>query len=211
MSTAYLPPIEYVAILINNTNVIIEIEESYPKQTFRNRCKILSANGIINLSIPVKKPYGNNTKTKDIRIINSNQWFTNHWRAISSAYSNSPFFIYYKDEFQKFYIGNYDSLLDFNTELTNNILSLAGINCKIQYSDSFTLPNAFTEFSNMHNQQTTDFRYSITPKKEIEGKSFKEYTQVFSTKFSFKPNLSIIDLLFNLGPETKDYLKSIQL
>lgn len=201
MSTAYLPPIEYMAYLLTRENVIIEKEETYPKQTYRNRCCILTANGILNLSIPVSKPYGNNTKTKDVTIINSDRWFTNHWRTISSAYSGSPFFLYYKDEFQEFFTGSYNNLLEFNTKLTNELLTLIGINCKIVYSDSFLIPGQ----ANL----PLDARYSINPKKEVESKNFEEYTQVFSTKFNFIPNLSIIDLLFNLGPETRGYLKAL--
>ncbi len=114
LSTAYLPPVEYMALLLKYGNAIIEKEETYPKQTYRNRCSILTANGILNLSIPVSKPNGNNTKTKDISIINSSTWYTNHWRAMSSAYSGSPFFLYYKDYLQKFFIGKYDNLLEYN-------------------------------------------------------------------------------------------------
>ncbi len=198
MSSAYLPPIEYVAFLLKCEIAIMEIEETYPKQTYRNRCSILSANGILNLSIPIIKPNGKNTKIKDITIFNSDRWFTNHWRAISSAYSGSPFFLYYKDELHGFFTGKYYKLVEFNTALTNEILNLIGMNCKIIYSDSFTTRG--------EKDVPIDVRYSITPKKEIESKSFEEYRQVFSNKFSFIPNLSIIDLLFNLGPETKEYL-----
>ncbi len=137
ISTAYMPPIEYVALLLKYGTAVIEGEESYPKQTYRNRCRILTANGILNLSIPVNKPHGNNTKTKDITIINSDRWFTNHWRAISSAYSGSPFFLYYKDELQGFFNGSYDNLLEFNTTLTNEFLSLSCISCEIEHSNSF--------------------------------------------------------------------------
>ena len=199
LSTAYLPPIEYMSLILKYGNAIIEKEETYPKQTYRNRCSILTANGILNLSIPVSKPNGNNTKTKDIAIINSSSWHTNHWKAINSAYSGSPFFLYYKDYLQKFFIGKYDNLLEYNTELIKVLISLIGIDCKITYSNSFVKPNSITN----------DERYSISPKVESYSISFEKYTQVFSNKFDFIPNLSIIDLLFNLGPEVKDYLSDL--
>lgn len=199
LSTAYLPPVEYMALLLKYGNAIIEKEETYPKQTYRNRCSILTANGILNLSIPVSKPNGNNTKTKDISIINSSTWYTNHWRAMSSAYSGSPFFLYYKDYLQKFFIGKYDNLLEYNTELMKVLISLVGIDCEITYSNSFVKPNSITN----------DARYSVTPKKKTYINSYNKYIQVFSNKFDFIPNLSIIDLLFNLGPEAKDYLNNM--
>jgi len=198
MSTAYMPPIEYIALMIKYEKITIEKEETYPKQTYRNRCEILSANGILDLSIPVNKIHGNNTKTKDITIINSGRWFINHWRAINSAYSGSPFFLYYKDDLEGFFMGKYDNLLELNTELTKTLISLIGINCSIEYSESFLKP--------VQGNTVTDLRYSITPKKRVNPKYFVKYIQVFSNKFNFFPNLSIIDLLFNLGPETKDYL-----
>jgi len=199
LSTAYLPNIEYFAILLKYKNIIIEQEETYPKQTYRNRGVILSANGKLDLSIPVKKVYGNNTKTKVIQIINSNLWYTNHWRAISSAYSNSPFFLFYKDELEIFFKGKFNNLLDFNTKLTNELVNIIGANCKITYSKSFTKPNTIKN----------DFRFSVNPKNNSTIKNFKSYNQVFSNKYDFIPNLSIIDLLFNLGPEAKDYLDEL--
>ncbi len=199
LSTAYFPPVEYFALLLKHNNAIIEINETYPKQTYRNRCLILSANGVLNLSIPVIKTNGNNTKTNDIAIHNSELWFLNHWKAIKTAYSNSPFFLYYKDDLEKFFTGNYDKLIDFNTELINELLSLIGIVCNITYSESFTTPNI----------ELNDFRFTINPKSVNITDSGEKYIQVFSDKYDFIPNLSIIDLLFNLGPETKEYLKNI--
>jgi|FLOH01.1.fsa_nt_gi hypothetical protein len=211
MSTAYLPSIEYMAYLSRNENITIEKEETYPKQTYRNRCKILAANGVLILSIPVRKNHGNSTKTKDITIINSNNWFTNHWRAISSAYSSSPFFLYYKDELEQFFLGKYDSLLKYNTELTNKLLTLTNIKCELKYSESFTAIEKLQESSVADDKPQNDLRYYLNPKNQVNSENFKEYMQVFANKFSFKPNLSFIDLLFNIGPEAKDYLKTVKL
>jgi len=199
ISTAYLPSIEYMAIFLKYESAVIEKEETYPKQTYRNRCKIMSANGILNLPIPVNRPSGNNTKTSEITICYSELWHINHWRAICSAYSGSPFFLYYKDDFIKFYSGSYHNLLEFNTELTNLLLSLIGIKCNINYSKSFQSPNSISN----------DFRFAMSPKNENNSYTYEKYIQVFSNKYEFTPNLSIIDLLFNLGPETKDYLENI--
>ena len=191
-----------MALLANNSrDVIIEKEETYPKQTYRNRCKIMTANGVLNLTIPVEKLNGNTTKTKDIKIINSSQWYINHWRAINSAYSGSPFFLYYKDDLEHFFKGNYDNLLKFNNELLNELLNLIGIKCSIEFSNSFTKPN--------NSNQELDYRYSISPKISSDFRHTEEYYQVFSNKFNFTPNLSIMDLLFNIGPETKNYLETV--
>ena len=199
LSTAYLPPIEYMALIAHSKNVIIEKEESYPKQTYRTRCRIMTANGILNLTIPVQKPNGNNTKTKDIIVLNNDWWFINHWRAICSAYSGSPFFLYYKDDIEPFFTGKDDSLIILNTKLLNVLKELIGLDYDINYSDSFIIPD----------NNNFDFRYSISPKNESNPVIFEHYTQVFSNKFSFTPNLSILDLLFNLGPETKGYLDNV--
>ncbi|HNW97868.1 MAG TPA: WbqC family protein [Bacteroidales bacterium] len=194
-STAYLPPISVISKINIYKCIYIDIYENYVKQTFRNRCHILSANGKLSLSIPVKKVNGNHTLTKDIEIDNSQPWQKIHWRAIESAYSNSPFFLYYRDAFEPFYLMETKYLIDFNNELLNLILKLTGIKTEILFSEKYFQPSI----------NIIDLRNSISPKKE-NNISSKKYNQVFSEKFDFINDLSIIDLLFNEGKFCKEYL-----
>ena len=199
LSTAYLPPIKYFALLAQHSSSIVEVKESYPKQTYRNRCAVLGANGKLNLSIPVKKINGNNSKTEEIEIINTSNWYLNHWRTITSAYSNSPYFLYYKDDLEKYFHGDFSNLIKLNTAITKELLTIIGINHEIKFSDEFKTPG----------NNKLDFRYSISPKINTSNNEFDKYIQVFSNKFGFMANLSIIDLLFNLGPDTHSYLKNL--
>ncbi|MFZ4398488.1 MAG: WbqC family protein [Bacteroidales bacterium] len=199
LSTAYLPPIEYFAYLIQYDICKIENKEHYIKQSYRNRCSIITANGLLNLCIPVNKVDGNHTFTKDIRISNVSNWQINHWRAIESAYNKSPFFLYYKDDLLKFYMKRYESLIDFNSDLLKFILKKTGISVVINFTDDF-IPL---------NEHKDDFRYSFSAKAFDEKGKFPHYYQVFENKHGFIPNLSIIDLLFNEGPESKFYLENL--
>lgn len=201
LPTSYLPNIEYFSILHAEKKVIIEIYETYPKQTYRNRAEILSANGILNLSIPVKKVLGNKTKTGQIQIDHSEHWNLKHWRAIESAYNSSPFFIYYKDDIRKHFTGNLcEKLTDFNAKLTKTLCTICGIKCELVYSVTYTEKNT---------GKHSDYRDHFSPKASIK-KDFPVYEQVFSNKYNFYNNLSIIDLLFNCGPETINYLNRIK-
>ena len=196
LSTAYLPPVSYFAIMAKADEVVIEQYETYPKQTYRNRCEIYSANGKIPLIIPVHKPSGNHTMTKDILVSNHEKWQVLHWRAIKTAYANSPFFLYYQDELQPWFEEESNKLLDFNTGLLKVILDLIGLKIEIKYSTGFT----------KEPDNVLDYRWKISPKKPFNEFRPKEYYQSFNEKHGFIPNLSIIDLLFNLGPETGEYL-----
>ena len=181
LSTAYLPPIEYFAYIVNAEEVFIELFETYPKQTYRNRCKIYTANGVLSLSIPVKNVSGNSTITKDIQISSLDNWQKNHWRAIESAYSASPYFMYFKDELEGFYTQSFESLVQFNTELLKQIFDFISFSTEISFTDDYA----------------------------IESFKCPKYYQVFDEKFGFQPNLSIIDLLFSEGPNTLSFLKEI--
>lgn len=177
-STAYLPPISYIRDCLRSETVIVEIHETYRKQTTRNHCLIAGPNGKQQLTIPVIKVNGNHTKTKDIRIADSGSWQRSHWRSIETAYNKSPFFLYYRDYFEPIYLKESQFLLDFNTKLLEVIFHLLKIEKKILFTDHFE-------------------NRTIDPKPLDHLK----YHQVFEEKSGFLNDLSIIDLIFNLGPE----------
>lgn len=198
LSTAYLAPVQYYTKLLLRGNIFIECEENYVKQSYRNRCNIVSANGIIPLSIPVEHASGSKIQIKDIRIAEHGNWQHMHWNAIVSAYNSTPFFEYYQDDFAPFYHKKYSFLFDFNEELRSLICNLLQLNdIQIYYTDNYK-----TELG----QNELDFRENIHPKKNWEklDKAFfpQNYYQVFSQKLGFMPNMSILDLLFNMGNES---------
>ncbi len=198
LSTSYLPPIEYFTSIINSKEVIIEKKESYKKQTYRNRCEIYGSNGKLNLSIPIIKVNGHNTKTEDIQISYTENWQKNHWRAIESAYNSSPFFLYYKDDLIKFFNEKHENLINFNYDLLMVLFEILEIKSKVKFSNKF-IKN--------YDENYIDKRNLISPKNNTNNyKKFPAYTQVFDTKHGFIPNLSIIDLIFNEGPGAIDYL-----
>jgi len=200
LSTAYLAPIQYYSKLIKYSEILIEIQENYPKQTYRNRCNIFGANGLLALSIPIKK-IETKTKTKDIKIEYVTNWQKLHWKSIESAYRSSPYFEYYADDFLPYYTKKTEFLIDYNAALQNMIIDLIGFKAQINSIDEYIL------FSD---SRYDDFREKINPKKKIIDPDYKtiEYIQVFSNKILFIPNLSIIDLLFNNGTDTLSLLKS---
>jgi hypothetical protein len=192
LSTAYLAPVEYYCQIHNHQQVIIEANCNYIKQTYRNRCVIASANGLQTLSIPIEKPCSLKCKTKDIRIAEHGNWRHLHWSAIVSAYNSTPFFEYYEDDFRPCYDKPTGFLFDFNENLRELVCSLLDISPSISYS---------TEYYFSSNSDILDLREVIHPKKPPFLQFCCPYYQVFETKYGFQANLSIIDLLFNLGPE----------
>jgi WbqC-like protein family. len=191
LSTAYLAPIQFYSKLLRYPEVKIEKEENYLKQTYRNRCVIAGANGALSLSVPIEKPETIKCLTKDIRISDHGHWRHLHWNALVSAYGTSPFFEYYQDDFAPFYEKKFDFLFDFNEKLRLLICELLDIAPRISYTDEYQPEVAH------------DFREIISPKSKTEDPEFfpVAYYQVFRDKFGFLPNLSIADLLFNMGPE----------
>lgn len=195
LSSLYLAPIEYYSKLFRAERAIIEINDNYQKQSYRNRCNILGANGVMPLSIPVEKPKTVKCAMKNIRIAEHGNWRHLHWNAIISAYNSTPFFEYYEDDFRPFYEKKHSFLHDFNEELRQLICRLIGIET----------PVTFTETYINDTTSAVDFRETIHPKRESNFTT-QEYYQVFSEKHEFCNNLSIIDLLFNMGNESRLWL-----
>ncbi|MEI7500718.1 MAG: WbqC family protein [Bacteroidota bacterium] len=196
IETAYFPPISYIAEVVRADAVVIEIFETYQKQTFRNHCSIYGPNGKQLLTIPVVKVNGNHTLTKDIRISHHQPWQKSHWRSIETAYNNSPFFLYYKDDFVPFYEKKFNFLIDLNIELLQVLMVILKIERPINTNDSYDkFPVGLNDFRSRHVQKSADNKMKYT-----------HYNQVFEPRYGFIPGLSIIDPIFNLGPEAKDYI-----
>lgn len=190
LSTAYLPPISYFVAILNAEDISVETHENYIKQTYRNRCKIAAANGLMNLNLPIEKAQYGKNQIKDIRIANHDNWQKQHWRSITSAYNTSSFFEYYEDDFRPFYEKEWKYLYDYNQEILMLLLNLLDIEKSIQNTDDFLM--TYTD--------KMDLREAIHPKKNIIV-DIPEYYQVFQLKNGFQEDLSIIDLLFNMGNE----------
>ncbi len=199
LSTAYFPNIRYVSKLLCSDTVYLEIHEHFPKQTYRNRCNILSANGTMPIVVPVLNGRSGKIKTKDIKISYIEKWQHQHFHAIKSAYSSSPFYDFYIDDIHSLFERKYNFLLDLNNKILSFIKKVLNINTQIEETKAFI---------NINHQDFEDYRFSISPKNKNTDPNFiqEEYIQVFSDRFDFMPNLSILDLIFNLGTESKSYL-----
>ena len=197
LSSAYLAPVEYYTKLFRYDKVYVEQYDNYMKQTFRNRCTLAAANGPLALSIPTVRPESLKCPMRDIRISDHGNWRHLHWNAIESAYKNSPFFDYYQDDFRPFYEKKIEFLYDFNEQLCALVCELADLHPRIFRT---------SEFKQDFFAGESDFREVIHPKRDYREADAefvpKPYYQVFESKFGFLPNLSIIDLLFNMGPES---------
>jgi hypothetical protein len=196
LQTTYFGPVQWYQKLHRYHCCMIEQHDSYQKQTFRNRCIIATANGLQALTVPVEHTSLTSPLVKDLRISDHNQWRRIHWNALQSAYSESPFFEYYADDIRLFFEKRFDYLIDFNEAIRQTICELIDIHPNVEYTTSYS-PSA-----------ANDFREVIHAKHPQADDDFlpRPYWQVFQHKYGFQPNLSILDLLFCMGPESVFYL-----
>ena len=195
LPTSYLAPIGYYAVLLQNANCEIEQHEHFIKQSIRNRCDIYGANGKLTLSIPIQRKSSSKTIIKDIKISYDFPWQKLHWKSITSAYRSSAYFEFYEDFFAPFYQKKEKYLLDFNLKLQKTVFKC------LQLEDTAILSGSYQKETDKTDLRNSDF--------EIQKQ--EKYQEVFESNCGFIANLSILDLLFNLGPESSEYLFNVKM
>ncbi|MFD0750330.1 WbqC family protein [Mucilaginibacter calamicampi] len=193
----YLPPVAWFSQLIaHQPDILIENQEHFPKQTYRNRANIYSPDGVLSLVVPVIKGSKVHTPVKDVKISYDFRWQRLHWMSLESCYRRSAYFEYYEDAFAPFYQKRFDFLFDFNEELLRLLLKSVKVPLTPQKTESYQA---------VYPANVVDLRHSFSSKKEFDLQQ-KPYFQVFEERHGFIKNLSIVDLLFNQGPQTINYL-----
>ncbi len=196
----YNGPVSYFTRLVREQKIILEQHENYTKQTYRNRCRIMGPNGILDLVVPVKRVKGKKNLVRDIRIDYDTPWNRIHWRSMVASYAASPFFDFVKDELFPYYNRPINFLFELNLGLLTTILNMLRVDIPLEMSASFTPVG-----------DSGDPRSIIHPKLDI-SKADPEfhpvpYHQVFSERHGFQPDLSVVDLIFNEGPHAPEILK----
>ena len=236
LTSAYLAPVQYYTKIYVADCVVEERHDHYVKQTYRNRCVIAGPDGPLPLTVPVESRPSPHTPTCDVRISDHGNWRHLHWQALTSAYESSPYFEYYADDFRPFYERRFDFLVDFNDGLRRTVCALLGLETPVipteAYLDASAGTGRLTEMTSRLIENSgrlteftgrltggaatasgfvvTDLRESIRPKQPYgtdPAFSAVPYYQVFAQRQGFLPNLSIVDLLFNMGPEARLVLR----
>ena len=188
---AYFPSVHYLKEYFSEATTHLEIHENFVKQSIRNRCEILSGNGVLRLSIPLNHSNGIKIKTKDIRIDFGKSWQTNHWKAIKSAYASAPYFEDYEQQINQILLAKDEFLVDKTHRIFEFLFSILEINKTIGYTKIYA------------KKTERDFRTFDFMQNSFE---IKEYQQVFSYGKEFNSNLSMIDLLMNEGPFIRNWI-----
>lgn len=192
--TTYFGSVIYYQNLVRHSNVLIEAKEHFPKQSYRNRCDILSADGILSLSIPVKKPNGSKTPTEEIRLSNDENWRARHWRSIKTAYQSAPYFDYYGIEVHDLIHRKDDLLIDLNDAISSSIIEWLDLPVQLGRTKEFQpiIPD--------------DSREILVDKNKNNQFEQSPYIQVFPSEQSFTPNISILDAVMCAGPLARNLL-----
>ncbi len=192
VSTAYLPSVFYLKQILLHDTLLIEKQENYIKQTYRNRCDIVTAIGTMPLSIPLIKQ-SNKELIFEKKISYAENWQQQHWRTLVSAYKSSPYFEFFEHEFKSFYETQYEFLFDYNLQLLETILKILRVKKTIQFTETYELnPSNVIDYRALSELNQANIKIETKP-----------YYQVFADKNGFKENVSCIDALFNIGLDIK--------
>ena len=199
LATTYFGPVQWYQKLNQSDRCLIERHDHFIKQTYRNRCVIATTNGLQALTVPIERFEGAHCAMLNIRISDHGSWCHLHWNALQSAYGESPFFEFYADDIRPFFERRWEFLVDFNMEITQKMCELLDIQPHITLTDAYVSADE---------EGVNDYRDVIRPKNPLPDDRFqpRRYYQVYEQKHGFQPNLSILDLLFNEGPEAVLYL-----
>ena len=208
LSTTYFGPVQWYQKLNRHALCLIEQHDHFIKQTYRNRCVIATTQGPQALTVPVEKYVNDVTETRDIRISDHGNWRHLHWNALLSAYGESPFFEFYADDIRPFFEQRWTYLLDFNLAITHKLCELLDIEPELRLTTGYGVDGVDGEDGVNGEERKedlvkNDYRNAIRPKHPLPYASFepKPYYQVYQQKLGFLPNLSVLDLLFNMGNE----------
>lgn len=200
IESQYIGSCSYWNLLLNSNEIYIDQHEHYVRRSYRNRAHILGANGLLRLSIPLEHGKSQHAAMKDVKISYNERWQDLHWHSFTSAYRRSPFFEYYEDYFRKFYEERFETLSEYNFQYLNTIASILKVELPIRLSDKYY---SKADFSGI------DYRSYFLPSKSTTLE-FATYPQVFADRFPFEQDLCVLDVLFNVGTRSKDYLINIK-
>jgi len=197
LDNQYCPPISYFALLLKAENCLIEKHENFVKSSNRNRCRIAGPNGLQMLSIPIDSGKSHRQLFKDIISSNAIDWQKNHWQSLCSSYRRSPYFEFYEDELKPLFADNSVLIFDLNTQIIKKIIGLLKLDISLAYTTSYQKDyDGFLDARNLYKENM--FAPALPP-----------YIQVFGDRHPFLNDISILDLLFNQGPQAKDYLQQL--
>lgn len=199
IESQYIGSCSYWNLLLQTDEIYLDKHEHYVRRSYRNRAHILGANGLLRLSIPLEHGKSQHAAMKDVRISYNDNWQSLHWHSFTSAYRRSPFFEYYEDYFRKFYEEKYDLLMDYNIELMKTIATILKVDLSIKFSEKYYAKDEF---------EGKDYRSLFLPNKNSDI-NFAYYPQVFNDRFPFEKDLCVLDVLFNVGTRSKEYLLNV--
>lgn len=200
IESQYIGSCSYWKELLSAEKISFDKHEHFEKRSYRNRAHILGANGLLRLSIPLESGKHQHSAMKDVRISYNANWQKIHWQSLTSAYRRSPFFEFYEDQVRKMYDTQYELLFDYNNEFLKVICGLLKINLPVTATDKYIAAV---------DEDVKDYRSYFSPGRK-SGNNFAEYPQVFNDRFDFIPDLCVLDLLFNVGTRSLDYLSAVK-